>query len=148
MLHKHGVALLCLVSLLSTVLAYAAPATIRHMEHSGPEFEDWISQQALRFQEHTGTGVEVEFGGQAGQVPEKLAVRIAAGLAPDTTFMSLNLLPLMKAPLVDLRPFVQRDGLNLSLYPASVVSHLSIQEGPNEGALLGLPVSLWTYGVA
>jgi ABC-type glycerol-3-phosphate transport system substrate-binding protein len=139
---------LCVTSLLAAFGVQATAPSIRHMEHSGREFEEWITQQAVRFHEQTGIAVEVEFGGPAGKVPEKLAVRVAAGLAPDTTFMSLNLLPLTKVPLVDLRPFVDRDRLNLSRYPNPVISHLTVQEGLRQGAFLGLPVSLWTYGVA
>lgn len=117
--------------------------TLIHWEHEGPEFEAWIAERAEIFYERTGIRVESTFINW-GQLGERLTVAIAGGAAPDTSLMGTQHLPDVAASVVDLRPYIARDGVDLSQYPGPVIDNVT---GPG-GSIIGLPVSLWALSAA
>lgn len=138
------VSLWLVAPLLTTGCGFARPedgrVTIRYLTlETGVEQQALIQEMVRRFEaKHPGIHVQVEVNATAQR---KVLVELASGTAPDVFYTLTDTLPKMAAreKIVELRPLVQRDRLDLGAYFPQTVDGLSFR-----GGLYALPIHFST----
>lgn len=104
------------------------------------EWHQWLELMAERFEAETGIKVEVEVGPGGSEYREQIMVRTAGGVGPDVMdFNPGQAAVLIKEELFeDLRPYIERSGIDLSQYPPVAIEGMT---GP-DGTMWGFAVSL------
>lgn len=99
-----------------------------------------IREKALAPFSETNPGCKMNFtsvpGGWGGGYSDKLFTQLAAGQPPDMFIIRISDLPefLSKDLLLDLKPFIDKDGYDLSEFP-----ELAIESYSHKGGIYGLP---------
>lgn len=142
------VPVLMLALLITSAPALAESDPIVHFTYAShhQEWADFLNVMAERFEAKTGIKVEVEVGPSGGAYREQVLVRTAGGMAPDVTDFN----PGQAAFLIengmfeDLRPYVERDGLDMSQFPPVAIEGMTAPDGTMWGLPMGLfPISVY-----
>lgn len=142
------VAVLMTALLISSLPAVAESEPIVHLTYAShhPEWAEFLYMMAERFEAETGLQVEVEVGPSGGAYREQVLVRTAGGVPPDV--MDFNpgqaALPIQSRLFEDLRPYVERDQVDLSQFPPVAIEGMTAPDGTMWGLPMGLfPISVY-----
>ncbi len=129
------------ISLVMALSGIGFAQEITHYTYSG-HGEKWLEHlenMAEEFRQETGIHVNVIQS--SGNYTEQTLVMISGGVAPDVTdFHPMIGATLIKEELFEnLQPYVDRSGLDLSLFPPVTVAGVT---APN-GTLWGIPISIY-----
>lgn len=119
----------------------ASAQTITHFSYAShtESWQQFLREAAKKFEEQTGIVVEVVTS--TGNYPEQVQVMIAGGTPPDVT----DFHPMIGAPLIqqglfeDLRPYVDRSGIDLTQYPPVAIEGVT----DPSGVMWGFPMSVF-----
>lgn len=129
--------------LLSTPVMAKTIITHYHYPGHGIAQTEWLNEMAKVFNaNHPDIEVQIMVASSGGEYATKFSVMLAAGTPPDVTDFhpALGATFLINGAFTDLRPYLERDNINLQrLTSASVVSMLT----SNTGAIWGLPADIF-----
>lgn len=136
-----------LVSVLPAALLCSSPALaateITHFTYNGhgPEWRQYLSTMAERFQAETGIKVNIVVSGGFDEWRSKFTALVAGGVAPDVT----DAHPALAAPFIepgyfeDLTPYIRRDSVPIQTMPPAAVNGSRTPDGK----MWSLPVSIY-----
>ena len=134
------VGVLCLTLSLLVAAAASAQEIIHYTYAShGESWYQHLKTMAERFKAETG--IEVNVIQSTGNYQEQVLIMITAGTPPDVTDFHPQLGPTLigEGLFTDLRPYVERSGLDLTQFPPITIEGLTAPDG----TLWGIPANLY-----